>query len=112
MGPGENSALVASDPEAYFLPPYVARHGYVGVYLDRPGVDCEEIDELVVDAYRLVAPASLRARAARLIGRRDPTARRPSTGGDSPAGVTVRVVLDPRTRSKGTSGGAWGSVRD
>ena len=60
MGPGENSALVSSDPEAYFLPPDVARHGYVGVYLDRLGVDWEEIDELVVDAYRLVVPASLR----------------------------------------------------
>ena len=58
MGRGENEALVATDAEAYFLPAYVARHGYVGVFLDRPDVDWDEIDELVVEAYRLVAPAT------------------------------------------------------
>jgi hypothetical protein len=60
MGRGENEALVATDGEAYFLPAYVARHGYVGVYLDRPDVDWDEVDELLVEAYRLVAPATLR----------------------------------------------------
>jgi hypothetical protein len=64
MARGENEALVATDAEAYFLPPYVARHGYVGVYLDRPAVDWDEIDELLTDAYRLVAPASLRRQLA------------------------------------------------
>ena len=32
----------------------------VGVYLDRPDVDWDEVEELLVDAYRLVAPATLR----------------------------------------------------
>jgi hypothetical protein len=55
---GENEMLVAADPDTYFLPPYVARHGYVGMYLDRQ-VDWGEIDDLLVGAYRLVAPKSL-----------------------------------------------------
>ncbi|MFP3900660.1 MAG: MmcQ/YjbR family DNA-binding protein [Acidimicrobiia bacterium] len=60
-GPGENAELAASDPERFFLPPYVARHGYVGVYLDVDDVDWDEIRELIVDAYRIVAPKKLAA---------------------------------------------------
>ncbi len=56
---GENETLVASDPDTFFLPPYVARHGYVGVHVDRPVVDWDEIRELVTDAYLLVAPKRL-----------------------------------------------------
>jgi hypothetical protein len=56
---GENEALVASDPDTFFMPPYVARHGYVGVHLDRPEVDWEEIRELVNDAYIIAAPKRL-----------------------------------------------------
>jgi hypothetical protein len=56
---GDNTALVASDPEKFFLPQYVAHHGYVGVYLDNGTVDWEEVRELVTDAYRIVAPKSL-----------------------------------------------------
>ena len=50
---------MTTDPDAYFLPPYVARHGYLGIYLDRADVDWDEIAELIVDAYRLVAPKAL-----------------------------------------------------
>jgi len=56
---GDNTALVASDPTKFFMPPYVARHGYVGVYLDTGDVDWDEIRELVTDAYRLAAPKAL-----------------------------------------------------
>jgi hypothetical protein len=56
---GENEALVASDPDTFFMPPYVAHHGYVGIYLDRPNVDWDEVRELVTDAYLLVAPKRL-----------------------------------------------------
>ncbi|MFM7412098.1 MAG: MmcQ/YjbR family DNA-binding protein [Planctomycetota bacterium] len=56
---GENEALVASDPDKFFMPPYVAHHGYVGVYLDRPKLDWDEVRELVTDAYILVAPKRL-----------------------------------------------------
>lgn len=56
---GDNTALVASDPTKFFLPPYVAHHGYVGVYLDTGTVDWDEIRELITDAYRLAAPKAL-----------------------------------------------------
>ena len=56
---GENTALAAADPARYFLPPYVARYGYVGVYLDTDAVDWDEVAELLVESYRLSAPKNL-----------------------------------------------------
>ena len=56
---GEAEVLVASDATRFFLPPYVARYGYVGVYLDVKPVDWDEISEFITDAYRLVAPKAL-----------------------------------------------------
>jgi hypothetical protein len=66
--PGAQDALVRSDPERYFVPPYVGHRGWLGVWVDVP-VDWDEVGELVVDAYRMVAPkrllAELDARDAR-----------------------------------------------
>ena len=58
--PGAQEALVASDPERFFVPPYVGHHGWLGVQLDVP-VDWDEVAELVADAYRTVAPKRLQA---------------------------------------------------
>ena len=59
--PHENEELVASDPERFELPKYVAHHGYVSYFLDLPTrpVDWDEVTELVRDSYRLVAPKRL-----------------------------------------------------
>jgi hypothetical protein len=59
-------ALVGSAPERFFVPPYVGHRGWLGVYLDVP-VDWAEVETLVRDAYRLVAP---RRRLAELDARR------------------------------------------
>jgi hypothetical protein len=56
--PGVQEALVASDGERFFVPPYVGHRGWIGVRLDVP-VDWDEIAELVADAYRVVAPRRL-----------------------------------------------------
>jgi hypothetical protein len=48
------AALVGSEPETFFVPAYVGRHGWVGVRLGR--VDPEELGELVEEAWRLTAP--------------------------------------------------------
>ena len=56
--PGAQQAMVASDPERFFVPPYVGGRGWLGVYLDVP-VDWDEVAELVEDAYRMVAPKKL-----------------------------------------------------
>jgi hypothetical protein len=56
--PGAQDAMVASDPERFFVPPYVGGRGWLGVYLDVP-VDWDEIADVVEDAYRMVAPEKL-----------------------------------------------------
>jgi len=37
----------------------MAHHGWVGVYVDVDRIDWPEIEDLLADAYRLVAPKSL-----------------------------------------------------
>jgi hypothetical protein len=55
---GAQRTLVASDPERFFVPPYVGQRGWLGVRLDVE-VDWDEIAEIVEDAYRAVAPKKL-----------------------------------------------------
>jgi hypothetical protein len=55
---GAQPTLVESDPERFFVPPYVGHRGWLGVRLD-VAVDWDEIAEIVEDAYRAVAPKKL-----------------------------------------------------
>ena len=55
---GAQRALVESDPERFFIPPYVGHRGWLGVRLDVV-VDWDEIAEIVEDAYRAIAPKKL-----------------------------------------------------
>jgi len=50
--------LVDSDPELFFVPPYVGPSGWVGVRLDKKP-DWGMLSELLEDGYRLVAPKRL-----------------------------------------------------
>ena len=59
--PGEQEALVTQDPERWFRPPYVGGRGWVGAYLD-VDVDWAQLEQVLVDAYRQVAPKALVAR--------------------------------------------------
>jgi len=61
--PDAQRVLVGSDPARYFRPPYVGHRGWIGVWLDAQ-VDWDELAELVVDAYRMVAPKRLLAMLA------------------------------------------------
>ncbi|MGI8439223.1 MAG: MmcQ/YjbR family DNA-binding protein [Thermoleophilaceae bacterium] len=54
--PGENAVLVESDPARFFMPSYVGPRGWIGLRLDTEAVDWDEVAELVLDGYRLVAP--------------------------------------------------------
>lgn len=56
--PGVQDQLVEDEPERFYRPPYVGGRGWVGVRLDRD-VDWDEIDGIVRDSYRLVAPKIL-----------------------------------------------------
>jgi hypothetical protein len=58
--PGELEALVAARPERFFRPPFGGK-GWLGVYLDVP-VDWTEARELIIEAYRLIAPKNLVAK--------------------------------------------------
>ncbi|HUG15632.1 MAG TPA: MmcQ/YjbR family DNA-binding protein [Thermomicrobiales bacterium] len=55
---GVQDALVASDPERFFVPPYVGHHGWIGLYLDID-VDWSEAAELIEESYRMTAPKRL-----------------------------------------------------
>jgi hypothetical protein len=44
------SMLVQSNPNIYFLPPYVAHLGWIGLRLDRDA-DWDEIQSIISDAY-------------------------------------------------------------
>lgn len=61
---GAQQALVESDPQRFFVPPYVGGRGWIGVYLDVQTEEAgwAEIAELVEDAYRMVAPRGLLVR--------------------------------------------------
>ncbi len=58
--PGVQEELVESDPKRFFRPPYVGHRGWVGVYLD-VSQDWEQLEELVAEAYRVVATKKLLA---------------------------------------------------
>jgi hypothetical protein len=55
--PGAQEELLQAS-DAFFRPPYVGSRGWVGVRID-DDTDWKEVEELVEDAYRTVAPARL-----------------------------------------------------
>ncbi len=57
--PGDNKALVASFPSRFYLPAYIGARGWVALRLDVRVVDWDEVAELVLTSYRLVAPKRL-----------------------------------------------------
>ncbi len=63
---GMQKLLVESEPERFFVPPYVGHRGWLGVRLDRR-VDWDELAGIVEDAYGEVAPPKL-VEAPRLTG--------------------------------------------
>lgn len=50
---GAQQAAVGSDPETFFVPPYVGTRGWLGVRLDRSLSD-EELSELLDEAHAAV----------------------------------------------------------
>ena len=58
--PGDQTMLVASDPDRYFVPPYVGNKGWIGIRL-HPGLEWDEISEIAEESYRMTAPKKLAA---------------------------------------------------
>lgn len=56
--PGVQEQLVEDEPDRFFRPPYVGHRGWIGVRLDADP-DWDEVDAILRDAFRQVAPATL-----------------------------------------------------
>ena len=61
--PGDHTSLAAAQPERFYLPSYIGPKGWVALRLDIGDIDWEEVGELVLGSYRLVAPKRLAALA-------------------------------------------------
>ncbi len=57
--PGDNTALIAADPQRFYMPAYIGSKGWVGLRLDTGAIDWEEVAEMAAHSYRLVAPKTL-----------------------------------------------------
>ncbi len=57
----ELAALVEQDPETYFKPAYYGASGWIGIILNRPGVDWQHVSEWLERSWRAVAPRRLTA---------------------------------------------------
>ena len=56
--PGNQELLISADAARFFRPPYVGHRGWLGVRFN-DGVDWDELEGIVEDAFATVAPAKL-----------------------------------------------------
>ena len=63
--PGDNKALVEAQPRRFYLPAYIGPRGWIALRLDVGKVDWEEVRELLLSSYALIAPKRLAALVAR-----------------------------------------------
>ena len=57
--PGDNKALAEAQPRRFYLPAYIASKGWVALRLDLGTIDWDEVKELLVGSYALIAPKRL-----------------------------------------------------
>jgi predicted DNA-binding protein (MmcQ/YjbR family) len=57
--PGDNKALAEAQPRRFYLPAYIASKGWVALRLDVAKVDWDEVRELLLGSYVLIAPKRL-----------------------------------------------------
>jgi len=62
--PGDNKSLVEAQPRRFYLPAYIGSRGWVALRLDVGKVDCEEVRELLLGSYTIIAPKRLAAHVA------------------------------------------------
>jgi hypothetical protein len=55
LPPGAQASLVESDPETFYVPPYVGPSGWVGINLEGK-LDWGMVAGLLEEGYRMVAP--------------------------------------------------------
>jgi len=57
---GVQELLVEEDPDRYWVPAFVGRHGWIGIRFDLEEPDWDEVEGFVRDAWLLTAPKKLR----------------------------------------------------
>jgi len=57
--PGDNKALADAQPRRFYLPAYIASRGWVALRLDVGKIDWNEVRELLLGSYALIAPKRL-----------------------------------------------------
>ncbi len=62
--PAEREALLAQG-EPFYMPAYVGAKGWLGINLDDPRTDWEEVAELIATGYCLIAPKRLARQVTR-----------------------------------------------
>lgn len=58
-GPDEMAALIDAAPDVYYRPSYYGASGWIGLRLDRPGVDWDHVADWLAKSWRAVAPKRL-----------------------------------------------------
>ncbi len=56
--PGVQGVMVDADPDRFFVPPYVGKSGWVGIWLDHDP-DWSDVAEAIETSWRLIAPKRL-----------------------------------------------------
>ena len=74
--PGDNKALADAQPRRFYLPAYIASRGWVALRLDTGKVDLDEVEELPLSSYVLIAPKRL----ASLVDSDAPTTKHITSG--------------------------------
>ena len=64
----ENRGRVEVDPAHWYLPTYIGPRGWVGFRLDVEPIEWEQVDDLILGSYRLVAPKQLGKQLAKRTG--------------------------------------------
>jgi len=57
--PGDNVALAAAQPARFYPPAYIGPRGWVALRLDVGKIDWDEVTELLLGSYQLIAPKRL-----------------------------------------------------
>jgi len=61
VAPGDQDVLLRMDPGLFFIPAYLGAKGWIGMRLDCRNVDWDQVQQLVTDSYRMIAPRRLAA---------------------------------------------------
>jgi phosphoribosylglycinamide formyltransferase-1 len=65
--PGDNKALAEAQPRRFYLPAYIASKGWVALRLDAGKVNWDEVRDLLLGSYVLIAPKRLAGRVKSLV---------------------------------------------